>query len=162
MADGPLAALGDRARDSDSRGTELVPLRKTDLLVVAVRDEMIAGRWNAQRRDEMAIERGVSKSAMEHAAEEAGRFLRIQQVPALLVETALAELREIAKQQAESAPGVAVAAWKTILETITKLVDRVAEKQGDMRPFEDLLRHGNTPAELAELLTRCWGERTVF
>jgi hypothetical protein len=156
---GDTSPLGDRARAS-----ELVPLRKTDLLVVAVRDEMIVGRWNAERRDQMAIERGVSRSAIEHAAEEAGRFLRIQRAPGLLVETALAELRTIAESQAEEAPAVAVAAWRTILDAIGKLVDRVSEKGdgGQDATLEEMLKPGQTPPELAALLTRCWGERTVW
>lgn len=106
--------------------SEIVPLRPTDERVVRVRDLMIQGRWNADMRDQLCAETGLSRSVWEHAAEEAGRFLRIQRAPGMLLEQALAELRAIAADQASAAPAVAVAAWKTILDQIGKLVDRAA------------------------------------
>lgn len=106
--------------------SEIVPLRATDFRVIVIRDLMIQGRWDSDARDRLCIDWGVSRSVVEHAAEEAGRFLRIQRAPGMLLEQALAELRAIAAAQADAAPAVAVAAWKTILDQIGKLVDRAA------------------------------------
>ncbi len=135
--------------------SEIVPLRPTDERVVIVRDLIILGLWNAEKRDELVRTTGASRSVWEHAAEEAGRFLRIQRAPGLLLETALAELRAIASAQAENAPAVAVAAWKTILDQIGKLVDRAEKAPGGDKTLalEAVLQ--DPPPELVAMLERC-------
>ncbi len=172
MAD--LAAVTDPARASEvtdhadttaplaPEPADLLALRPGDIRFRECSQRLIAGTWSARAA---AKEWDITPTQARNIAYWAGVSHRVNRTPTLLLETALSELRGLAEQARDSDElGVAVAAWKTILDALGKLVERAEKSKGAdaTGSLEELLKHGQTPPELAELLTRCWGERTVF
>ncbi len=140
---------------------DIVVLRPGDIRFRSCTERLITGTWSARAA---AREWECSVPAARNVAYWAGVALRVNGTPALLLSTALAELRGLAEQARDSDElGVAVAAWKTILDALGKLVERAEKSKGAdaTGSLEELLRHGQTPPELAELLTRCRGKGTL-
>ena len=142
-------------------GAEIVPLRQSDARLLEVRDLMVLGKWSGAECARLAKDWGVHLGTVQRYADSAASFLRIQNEPTALLETAIAELRIIAMAQAEDSPAVSVAAWRVILEQIERLAEissrraeQEAQRIGDAGIVSALR---NPPPKLRAAMIEAWG-----
>ncbi len=144
----------------DALPAELAGFRDVDLHVFRIAGRMAANDWpRGTAAREYAATYGISESRVDNWAAEASRLNRLTGVVGYLKTKAL-HVTDRVMGMAEENPALALAAAKLILERTEAKGPGSGAEAG--MGLEELLRHGNTPAELAELLTRCWGERTVY